>query len=59
MTPAEVFDPPLSDSEAQERANLILYLERQGMPLEKAIEEGDLLIAIRRAWGHGPKETPA
>lgn len=44
---------PLNDAEIQRRAEHILYLESTGMPLDEAIREGDQLIAILRAFGHG------
>lgn len=49
--------PALSEKETQWRAEYVLWLEGQGMALEEAAMEGDRLIAIRRAFGHGPKET--
>lgn len=49
------WDPPLTRGEAQARALMALDLEEHGTPLEQAIQEGDSLIACRRAYGH---ETP-
>ncbi len=49
------WSPPLTRGETQARARHAIYLEEGGMPLEQAMQEGDLLIASRRAFG---RETP-